>query len=305
MNEYQITLKSMLDRIPNDIDKREGSIIYDTLAPVALQLTIQNFMLDNLFNLMFADTAVGEWLDRVTNDFGVNREQPTYSLRKITLTDRGSAPFDVKIGSRFAFKDLTFKLTEKIAIGEYKALCEQIGTVGNMYSGEILPVDNINGLGLATLHAEPLISARDLETDEHLRQRFYIAVRQVPYGGNLADYERKTLEIEGVGAVKVFNAKEIRPGHVGIVIADELGKKATAELINKVQTLMGINGEGIAPVGHTVTVKTSTDLVININADIKLKTGASFDIIKPIIENTITDYINGIGFKMILFLEQS
>ena len=44
-------------------------------------------------------------------------------------------------------------------------------------------------------------------------------------------------------------------GQVGIVIADEQKEPATTELVDKVQTLMGVDGSGIAPIGHTVTVK--------------------------------------------------
>ena len=31
-------LADMLARVPNDLDKREGSIIYDALAPAAVEL---------------------------------------------------------------------------------------------------------------------------------------------------------------------------------------------------------------------------------------------------------------------------
>ncbi|MBC8586558.1 baseplate J/gp47 family protein [Youxingia wuxianensis] len=294
--EYNSLLSEMLDLVPDDTDKREGSVIYDTLSPTAFMIAQQNYMLGYMFDLLFADTAEGEWLDRVVNDFGINREQATYALRQINTFDKNDTAIDVPLNSRFAINDVTFKITEKITTGQFKATCEQLGTSGNLYSGTILPVDNINGLANATLITEPLIPARDEETDESLRARFYEAVRQTPYGGNIADYEQKTLAVDGVGAVKVFTAVSQGAGNVGIVIGDEQGNKATAELISKVQTLMGTDGDGIAPIGHTVTVKTSVDLTVNVSAEIKIKTGSSFDVIKPIVESTITNYIENIGF---------
>ena len=33
---YDYWLNLMLDNVPNDIDKREGSIIYDAVAPAAM-----------------------------------------------------------------------------------------------------------------------------------------------------------------------------------------------------------------------------------------------------------------------------
>ena len=294
--EYQSILQEMLAAVPNDIDKREGSVIYNTLSPVALELGMQTYMLGYLFNLLFADTAEGEWLDRVVADFGVTRDAATQAIRKICTYDSEENSLEVPVGSRFAVEDIYLTLTEKIDTGQYKAQCEQFGTVGNQYSGTILPVDNINGLGRAELIAEPLIPARDEETDTDLRIRFYQTVRQSPYGGNIADYERETLNIDGVGAVKVFNATVMGAGKVGLVIGDEQEHAATEELIDKVQEKMGTDGNGIAPIGHTVTVKTGTSLAVNVSAQIKLKTGSSFDLVKPIVEQAITDYIEGIGF---------
>lgn len=294
--DFTPILKQMLDTIPNSIDKREGSIIYDTLSPTALVLAQQNYMLGHMFNLLFADTSEGDWLERVTNDFGVNRELATYSLRKIDVFDRNNEPMDIPITSRFAINELTFSLTDRISMGVYKAVCEQVGTIGNLYSGAVLPTENIFGLGDAELDAEPLIPARDDESDENLRERYYITVRRRPYGGNIADYEKNTLEIDGVGAVKIFNAVTQGPGHVGVLIGDEQGNQATQELIDKVQTLFGYDGDGIAPIGHTVTVKTSTDLVVNVVVEIRLKIGVNFEIIQPIVTKTVEDYITNIKF---------
>ena len=57
---YEEILQTMLDKVPGDVDKREGSIIYDALAPCAFFLAQQNFQLDNFVDLVFPDTAIGE-----------------------------------------------------------------------------------------------------------------------------------------------------------------------------------------------------------------------------------------------------
>ena len=294
--EYESLLSEMLSMVPDTIDKREGSIIYHTLAPVAFLLAQQTYMIAYMTDLLFADTAEGEWLDRVTSDFGIDREQATQAVRQINTFDSAGNAMDVPIGSRFAIQDITLAITEKIADGQFKATCEQAGLQGNAYSGTILPVDNINGLGSAELIAPALIPARDAETDDSLRERFYAATRRQPYGGNIADYEEKTLAIDGVGAVKVFNAVSQGAGNVGIIIGDEQGNRATQTLIDKVQSLMGTNGDGIAPIGHIVTVGTSVDLSVNVIAEIKIRPEASFEVIQPIVAQTITDYIQNIGF---------
>ena len=44
---YENILQGMLNRVPEDIDKREGSVIYDALAPAAYFLADQYFQLEN------------------------------------------------------------------------------------------------------------------------------------------------------------------------------------------------------------------------------------------------------------------
>lgn len=295
--EYEALLQEMLDRQPVDVDKREGSIIYNTNAPAAFLIAQQAYMIGYLMSLLFADTAEEEWLDRVAADFGITREPATYSLRQINTFDSLGVAMDVPIGSKFGINELTFTTTESIATGQFKATCDQVGAQGNAYSGTILPIDNINGLGSAALISTPLIPATDVESDDTLRTRFYKYVRQAAFGGNIADYEEKTLAIVGVGTVKVFTAVDMTVGHVGLIIGDDNGNKATSTLISTVQALMGSDGSGLAPVGHMVTVGTSTDLTVNVAAGVKIKSGASFAIIQPIVVQTITDYINNVDFN--------
>ena len=44
---YENILQEMLDRVTEDVDKREGSVIYDALAPAAYFLADQYFQLNN------------------------------------------------------------------------------------------------------------------------------------------------------------------------------------------------------------------------------------------------------------------
>lgn len=41
---YEEILERMLERVPDDMDKREGSLIYDALAPAAIELQIMSII---------------------------------------------------------------------------------------------------------------------------------------------------------------------------------------------------------------------------------------------------------------------
>ena len=62
---FETIMHRMLDRAPADIDKREGSIIYDALAPAAIEIAQLYVLLDQLINNAYGDTAIREFsLDR-------------------------------------------------------------------------------------------------------------------------------------------------------------------------------------------------------------------------------------------------
>ena len=54
---YENILQEMLNRVPDDIDKREGSVIYDALAPTAYSIADLYFELKNFIDLVLPDTA--------------------------------------------------------------------------------------------------------------------------------------------------------------------------------------------------------------------------------------------------------
>ncbi len=295
--EQEQLLARMLAQVPDELDKREGSVIYTTLAPVAQMLAQQNAMLEQMERLLFADTAEGEWLDRTVTDFGLVREEATQAVRRVILTAREGGPLSGCIGLRVAADGLAFVLEEEEEAGSYLARCQTAGTAGNRCGPDILPMDYFTGLGGGRMETEPVIAARDQETDEQLRQRFRQAVSQTPYGGNIADYEQKTLAVEGVGAVAVFGAQVMGAGKVGLVIGDEEGHAASSQLVEQVQTLMGVDGDGIAPVGHTVTVTTGEELEVAVSAALHLRSGESFEVVRPLAEAAVEQYLENISFN--------
>ena len=83
---YENILQQMLSRVTSDVDKREGSVIYDALAPAAYFLADQYFQLEHFLDLVLPDTAVGEYLDRVVSGYGVTRKAASAAIRKITTS---------------------------------------------------------------------------------------------------------------------------------------------------------------------------------------------------------------------------
>lgn len=287
---YKGILGRMLDKVPNNIDKREGSIIYDALAPAAMEMMHMYIELNTIMSETFGDTASRDFLILRAKERGIVPYSATYAILKAVSKPN---TINIKIGSRFSLDDLNYTITEKIKEGEYKAKCESLGTIGNRYFGSMIPIDYIDGLESIEL-TELLIPGEDEEDTEAFRLRYFSSFDSKAYGGNVEDYLKKTNVIAGVGSTKVtpiWNGG----GTVKLTILDSNFDKANNVLIETVQEQIDPtkdgSGIGIAPIGHIVTVDTVEEIKINISTRIVFSDGKSFSGVKHEIEKIISDYL--------------
>lgn len=243
---YEYLLNKMLNSIQDDIDKREGSVIYNAIAPAAFEISEQYKKLASVVNLVFPDTSSGEYLERLIKQFGIERNPATSAIRKGIFLGKENQPMDLELGKRFSIDGVIYKIEAKIDTGVYQLKCEETGTVGNLPYGNLLPLEYISNLVNAKL-MEILVPGVDQETDEELRDRFYKTIDNTAFGGNIVDYKQKVKKIEGVGAVKVIPAWN-GGGTVKLVILDSNYDAASEVLIEKVQEKVGQDGDGIAPI---------------------------------------------------------
>lgn len=253
---YENILQGMLNRVSNDVDKREGSVIYDALAPAAYFLADQYFQLSNFVDLVFPDTAVGEYLDRAVSGYGVNRKVASPAVRKIVTSG------DVAIGTRWMISDVAYRIIGRIDENVYEAECETAGKIGNTYSGSLEPLSAVSNV---TAELTDIITdGADEEADEALRERFYEKVRNPATSGNAYHYRQWAVEVSGVGDAKVFPL-DSGPGTVTVLIVDADKKRNTS-----LESVVSDYIETVRPIGADVTVSSPTELMINVSANVVL-----------------------------------
>lgn len=294
MQTYDAILQRMLDRVPSDVDKREGSIIYDALAPAAAELAQLYADLDINYSLSFADSASGEYLERRTAEFGVRREPATKAIRKGLFTGSSATPLDVPVGSRYNISGINYKAIEKISTGLFRLECETAGIIGNQHFGALLPIDYVNGLVAATL-SDVLVPGEDEEDDEALRQRYFATLNEQPFGGNIADYKGKIGGVPGVGGVKVFPVWA-GGGTVKVAVIASDWNVPSSALIDDIQTLIDPvtnqgEGFGYAPIGHSVTIAGVSGVTINVITTLTLSLGTTIGQVQDDVETAIESYL--------------
>ena len=290
---FENIMKRMLSKTPKNVDIREASLVYDALAPAAMELESVYIALGIILQETFADTNSREYLIRRCAERGITSDPASKAILK------GIFNVKVPIGSRYSLEELNYIVLEykdqDLISGNYiyEVQCETPGIVGNSKYGKIIPIQYIEGLNLAEI-TELLIPGEAEQSTESLRQEYFDSFNMVAYGGNIADYKKKVLDIAGLGAVKVTPVWN-GGGTVRLTILDANYNAASSTLIDTVQTLIDpskdAKGLGIAPIGHVVTVDTASEVSIDVSTSITLGSGYEWTQVKSLIEQVITDYL--------------
>lgn len=307
LDKYTFTflINQALKNVPDSLDKREGSIIYDALAPACYELAETYADFKSLLMNTYASSANGEYLDLRAAELGLTRYAATQAVRRGDFTYSGGTPATIPLGSRFStivesgsvnfyvdspYIDLE---TESIVPGAYNLICEERGIVGNDYVGPLLPISNINNLESATM-STIITPARDVETDEELRIRYFDTVNKKAFGGNVAQYEEEIKAIAGVGEVQVFPVWN-GGGTVKCSVIDAEYNAISDEFIAQIQETLDPppqgTGLGIAPIGHSVTVTTPTVLYVNIETTITIDNRYTLPQLEGTIKVAIENYL--------------
>lgn len=287
---YEMILQRMLDRVPNDVDKSEGSIIWDALAPAAAELKQMYIELDNTLDESYADKASWDFLIRRASERRIYPNTATSAILKGTFT-----PTNINItGQRFNApnRDSNYIVKDMISAGEYRVECETTGKIGNEYLGDLIPIDYIDGLQKSEL-TQVLIPGEDEEGKEDFRERYFSSFSTKRFGGNRADYIYETKDLPGIGGVKVLSVWN-GGGTVKLIIQDSNFNTATQTLIDNVQLAIDPyphgEGLGLAPIGHTVTVVSVDEMLIDITMQLSYSNGYSWLVIQQEATQIIENY---------------
>ena len=294
---YQQILQTLLDRVPDTYDKRDGSPIPTAAGMAAYGLELFYIVLNEVQREGLIQTATGNQLDLLSIIAGTTRYQASPAVRL------GIFDIAVPIGSRFSTingeNSIDFYVsaaTTGPTEGDYyyQLTAETPGDIGNDYTGPILPITAIPGLTSAQI-TDILVPGDDTESDDEYRERVIEALNDRPFAGNIAAYRQDILAIDGVGAVQVYPTWN-GGGTVkcSILGADFLAASPT--LVENVQTAIDPNvnqgiGLGLAPIGAQVTITTADAVDINVVATLLLSPGYSIQQVQPFVEQQIENYL--------------
>lgn len=291
---FEGILARTLSRMPDTLDKRESSFLYNAAAPVSVEHQNMYIALDTVLNMTFFDTADRESKLKRCRERGIDTSIFEASNAVCVMHVRPEET-GIETGARFNYETMNYTVVERVSSGVYNVVCEEAGSAGNV-TGIVTPVDYIPGL-----HSAELISILSYGEDEAdlsvIDSAYYASLNSKAFGGNRADYENKVKSIMGVGGIKLYAAAEwLGGGTVRVVITSSSYTKPSEEFVDAVQTEIDprINqgaGYGIAPIGHTVTVAGADETAVDVDITLVMQEGYGVDHVQPQIEEIMDEYL--------------
>lgn len=299
-------LQDALSYVPDTMDKREGSVIYDALAPVCHVLAEHCMAMYQAYLDTYAITATGSFLDLKVGERGLTRYHATYAVKLGHFSKEDGTAVEVPLGSRFATLDDTnpiyytvtavYTIDGVVQPGYYELTCETPGVVGNSYTGDLVNVNYVSGVQIARIEqAQPLVPARDEETDEELKIRYYQHLKAQAFGGNIQDYIEMVEKIDGAGACQVYPVWN-GGGTVKLSVISPDYQPIIDSFIVQIKEYIDptdYEGEGIgqAPIGHKVTVTTATPVSVDVSFDLEHTPTYTMEEMRTNIEAAIENYL--------------
>ena len=295
---YKNIQSRKLATVPDSLDKREGSVIWTTIAANSVEMSLAYAQMYINQDNSFPDTASREYLIRHCALRGITPKPATYAkIQGVFYSNiTEDTYFNPTVGTRFMAENtmIVYVVTKQISDGNWELVCETAGTGGNIAFGTLVPIEEIQALGSASI-VSILDAAEDEEETEALRARYMESLKAQSFAGNKSAYREMTKNIDNVGACKVYRAYNNQGGHVGLCILNaELGVPST-DLVNTVQNLIDPTqdgeGNGYAPIDHIVTVFAATESTVNVSLKLTpVNTSTTWTNISQSVTDTIMAY---------------
>ena len=304
--------KRLLAKVTAGVDKNQGSYVWDSLSPVAIELVFVGMAIRKALALGFAQTTDIDHLSMRAEEHGVYRKDATYATGTIHVT--GQAGSTVPAGLRLATEadadldipSVFFVTTETATLDEngeadIPIRATEPGIQGDVAAGSIVVLAQSRKNVYSLTNPQETTGGTDKEGLESLLARYLEHVRNPGTSGNKADYKQWALSVNGVGdahCIPLWNGE----GTVKVVILGDDKKPASSDIVDAVQEFINVNagtGDRKAPIGATVTVVPASTVTLDISASVLIDkdAGESISSIREHFVAALEEYLKKLAFK--------
>jgi len=286
-------IKSDILEKVNKSDTREGSYANTLISPAAYEMWKVYQSLDSVIPMVFVDETSGKFIDKNAAVYGIARKPGKQA--EATMAFHGTNGTTIVKGKVFLTEDSRqYTLDDDVTIaggsGAGSVTALEVGERYNAPAGAIFR-QLVNQSGVESVVSEAAVGGADRETDGALVARYNEYRRRPATSGNMAHYKQWALEVDGVGAAKVFPLKD-GPGTVTVLIVGSNNQPVDSVIVSDCASYI----EDVRPIGATVTVSSAKAKEINVSAQVILSTTTNETAVKLAFEKLLSEYLIGIAF---------
>lgn len=287
----------MMSQVGDDIDKREGSVVWDLTRPASLEFAEVYRQLDNVLTFGFAtENTPSNFLDLRCAELGVYRKPAVKAAGQVTFS--GADGLIIPAGIRVSTDEtepVYFVTTAEVQVVDGTATAtveaELGGSNGNVAAGKIaLALGEVSGVVEVT-NVLPFDGGVDEESDESLLSRYYERVQKPATSGNANHYLQWAKSIVGVGDARVYPLWN-GPGTVKVVLIDTDKTTPPQSTINEVTQYI----ESVRPLGANVTVVGAEEVAINVSATLTLASDTTVEVVVAQFTDALRAYLKGLAY---------
>lgn len=285
-----VITEEMLEDFGANVRTDVGSLAFNAVVKTASELEDVYTDLETQEDNALPDTMDLVHLIRFAAERGTTYKYATNAIVKAVFLQ------EMSIGDRLSCEDYIYTITEPVE-GEaltYLMECEEDGTGPNTITGQLEPVDYIDGYNGGQI-IEVSVPGTDDEDEEVFRARVIGSYTSLAFGGNKADFRQYIDSLSGIGGCKV-KRRDPNSEYINIYIIDSSFGAASSSLVAIVQDLVDPTqsqgeGDGKAAVNQKVIIQSAGSVTINVSATLTLDTGYDIEEIAPQVPEKIEAYL--------------
>lgn len=291
----------MLNEMPNTYSKLKGTWLWEMFKAFAIKIFELLGLLTDTANKLNIENLQGDELDAYVKQWtDITRKKAQRASGYIDVTGDGI----IYSGTLVATADgVQYEVVSDVEIKDtaiVPIVAVEPGESGNASTNMVTQMVTSNANVKSITNSKSIEGGTDEETDDALRERYYIRLRMPATSGNKAHYILWARECVGVGGAKATRDNIIN-NKVNVYICDDNGEVADIATVSLVQDYIDPNkngdGSGVAPIGAICEVFSAGIKSVNISGTVEsdntLDAGEVFNNIKT----DVVKYLSQINFQ--------
>lgn len=290
----------LLNEMPSGYSKVKGNWLWEMMKAFAIKIYELLQLLTDTAGKLNVENLQGDELEAYVKQWtDIRRKKAQRAAGYIDVTANGT----IYSGTLVAADTVQYEVTADVTINgtvSVPIIAVLPGESGNTPANTVITMVTSNVNVEKITNPKPIEGGADEETDEALRNRYYIRLQMPATSGNKAHYILWALECNGVGGAKATRDTKIN-NKVNLYICGDGGDVVDESVVRLVQDYIDPNingdGSGTAPIGAICQVYGAVTKAINISGNVELDNSLDGEEVISNIKAAITKYLSQINFK--------